>query len=233
MKIMTCIEDLRQTARRQVPRQFFEYAEAGSYAEQTLRANRADLEAIKLRQRILADVAHRTTATTILGEPASLPLDLGADRDVRHAAWRRRNSRLPGGAGGRHSLHAVDHVDLFDRGCGRRRRQAVLVSALRHEGPRIYPRADRAGGGGQMQRARAHGRSANSRPAPSRSQERHDGPAEMALQQCRRHGDQTRLASQHRARQAAHLWQSRRPRSRHGGRYFAVALDQQPVRRVA
>ena len=52
MKIMTCIEDLRQAARRRVPRQFFEYAEAGSYTEQTLRANRADLEAIKLRQRI-------------------------------------------------------------------------------------------------------------------------------------------------------------------------------------
>ena len=73
MKIMTCIEDLRQAARRRVPRQFFEYAEAGSYTEQTLRANRADLEAIKLRQRILADVSHRSTATTILGEPASLP----------------------------------------------------------------------------------------------------------------------------------------------------------------
>src|SRR6478672_3139602 len=76
MQLMTCIEDLRQAARRRVPRQFFEYAEAGSYSEQTLRANRADLEAIKLRQRILADVSHRTTATTILGEPASLPLIL-------------------------------------------------------------------------------------------------------------------------------------------------------------
>ena len=76
MKIMTCIEDLRQAARRRVPRQFFEYAEAGSYSEQTLRANRADLEAIKLRQRILNDVSHRSTTTTILGEPASLPLIL-------------------------------------------------------------------------------------------------------------------------------------------------------------
>jgi L-lactate dehydrogenase (cytochrome) len=76
MKTMTCIEDLRQAARRRVPRQFFEYAEGGSYAEQTLHANRADLENIKLRQRILVDVSHRSTATTILGEPASLPLVL-------------------------------------------------------------------------------------------------------------------------------------------------------------
>src|SRR5271168_2186493 len=76
MRQMTCIEDLRRTAHRKVPRAFIDYAEAGSYAEQTLRANRADLERIKLRQRILHDVAHRSTETTILGEPAALPLAL-------------------------------------------------------------------------------------------------------------------------------------------------------------
>jgi L-lactate dehydrogenase (cytochrome) len=76
MKTMTCIEDLRQTARRKVPRAFFDYAEGGSYAEETLAANRADLERIKLRQRILVDVSGRTTKTTILGEPVSLPLAL-------------------------------------------------------------------------------------------------------------------------------------------------------------
>jgi L-lactate dehydrogenase (cytochrome) len=76
MKNMTCIEDLRQTAHRKVPRAFIDYAEAGSYAEQTLRANRADLERIKLRQRILCDIANRSTKTTILGEPAAMPLAL-------------------------------------------------------------------------------------------------------------------------------------------------------------
>jgi len=76
MKTMTCIEDLRQTARRKVPRAFFEYADGGSYAEETLRANRTDLERIKLRQRILIDVDGRSTKTAILGEPAALPLAL-------------------------------------------------------------------------------------------------------------------------------------------------------------
>jgi L-lactate dehydrogenase (cytochrome) len=76
MKAMTCIEDLRQTARRRVPRAFFDYAEGGSYAEQTLNANRTDFEGIKLRQRILVDVANRSTATTILDEPVTLPLAL-------------------------------------------------------------------------------------------------------------------------------------------------------------
>jgi L-lactate dehydrogenase (cytochrome) len=76
MRLMTCIEDLRRTAHRKVPRAFIDYAEAGSYAEQTLAANRADLERIKLRQRILFDVSNRSTKTTILGEPAALPLAL-------------------------------------------------------------------------------------------------------------------------------------------------------------
>jgi L-lactate dehydrogenase (cytochrome) len=73
---VTCIEDLRRLARRKVPRAFFDYAEAGSYSQQTLRANRDDLERIKLRQRVLVDVSQRDPSTTILGEPARLPLAL-------------------------------------------------------------------------------------------------------------------------------------------------------------
>jgi L-lactate dehydrogenase (cytochrome) len=76
MPIMTCIEDLRRVARRKVPRAFFDYAEAGSYAQETLRANREDLEHIKLRQRVLVDVSQRDLTTTILGERVSLPLAL-------------------------------------------------------------------------------------------------------------------------------------------------------------
>lgn len=76
MKYITCIEDLRQVHMRKVPKAFFDYADRGSYSEDTLRANRTDLEAIKFRQRILVDVSKRDTSTTILGEPAALPLIL-------------------------------------------------------------------------------------------------------------------------------------------------------------
>src|SRR5215468_1025527 len=76
MRTMTCIEDLRQTARRKVPRAFFDYAEAGSYSQATLRANREDLERIKLRQRVLVDVSQRDLTTTIMGEKIALPLAL-------------------------------------------------------------------------------------------------------------------------------------------------------------
>lgn len=77
MQQMTCIEDLRQRARRKVPRAFFGYADGGSYSEQTLRANRADMQAITFRQRVLVDVLGRETGSTILGEPVSMPVALG------------------------------------------------------------------------------------------------------------------------------------------------------------
>ena len=77
MRTITCIEDLRQLSRRRIPKMFFDYAEAGSYAEETLRANRADMERIRLRQRVLVDVSQRDLSTTIIGEPVPLPLGLG------------------------------------------------------------------------------------------------------------------------------------------------------------
>jgi L-lactate dehydrogenase (cytochrome) len=76
MKNITCIEDLRQLARRKVPRAFFDYAESGSYAQETLRANCADMERIKLRQRVLVDVTSRDLSTAMVGEKVNLPFAL-------------------------------------------------------------------------------------------------------------------------------------------------------------
>lgn len=76
MKDITCIEDLRELHRRKVPKAFFDYVDHGSYSEQTLRANRADLEALLFRQRILVDISVRDQKTKILGEEAKMPLIL-------------------------------------------------------------------------------------------------------------------------------------------------------------
>ena len=76
MKHITCIEDLRLLHKRNVPKAFFDYADRGSYSEDTLRANHDDLQQIKFRQRILVDVSKRDLSTTILGEPSKLPLIL-------------------------------------------------------------------------------------------------------------------------------------------------------------
>jgi len=76
MKHITCIEDLRQLHKRRVPKAFFDYADRGSYTDDTLRANSEQLQEIKFRQRILVDVSKRNLSTTILGEPAAMPLIL-------------------------------------------------------------------------------------------------------------------------------------------------------------
>src|SRR5215218_8458987 len=61
---VTSIADLRELARRRVPRAIFEYADRGSYDEITLRRNRADLDAIELRQRVMVDLSKLSVATT-------------------------------------------------------------------------------------------------------------------------------------------------------------------------
>lgn len=72
--VITNIMDLRELARRRVPRAFFEYADRGSYDELTLHENARALDRIKLRQRVMIDVDERSLATDIVGQPVALPL---------------------------------------------------------------------------------------------------------------------------------------------------------------
>lgn len=74
MAAVTTVADLRAIAKRRIPRAIFDYADCGSYNETTLRANKTDLEAIGLRQRILIDVSERNVKTTLVGEDAVMPL---------------------------------------------------------------------------------------------------------------------------------------------------------------
>jgi L-lactate dehydrogenase (cytochrome) len=76
LQTATSIDDLRDIAKARVPKAFFEYADHGSYSQSTMRANRSDLQAIGLRQRVAIDVDKRDLKTTIAGIPANLPLAL-------------------------------------------------------------------------------------------------------------------------------------------------------------
>lgn len=76
LRRVTSIDDLRDLARANVPRAFFEYADHGSYSQATLKANVRDLSSIPLRQRVLVNVDQRDLTTTILGERVSLPIAL-------------------------------------------------------------------------------------------------------------------------------------------------------------
>ena len=71
---ITSVADLRELAKRRVPRAFFEYADRGSYEETTLRANREALARISLRQRVMRNVDNRSLATDIVGQSVSMPL---------------------------------------------------------------------------------------------------------------------------------------------------------------
>jgi len=76
MPVVTCIEDLRELSRKRVARAIFDYVDRGSYTESTLRANRADLELLTLRQRVGIDVDKRSTRGTMLGKEVSMPVAL-------------------------------------------------------------------------------------------------------------------------------------------------------------
>jgi L-lactate dehydrogenase (cytochrome) len=77
MTIANSIEDLRQEARRRVPRVIFEYADRGSYDEVTFDRNLADLKALQFRQRVMVDVSQQQLATTVLGERWAIPVGIG------------------------------------------------------------------------------------------------------------------------------------------------------------
>ena len=76
MPVLANVEDLRQLARRRIPRALFDYVDRGSYDELTLRANRDDLDAMRLRQRVLVDVSSVSLKTSLLGEPVAMPVAL-------------------------------------------------------------------------------------------------------------------------------------------------------------
>src|SRR6204780_4109270 len=72
--VINSIADLRELASRRVPRAIFEYADRGSYDELTIARNRADLQEIQFRQRVMRDLSRLSVASTMLGEPVTMPL---------------------------------------------------------------------------------------------------------------------------------------------------------------
>lgn len=71
------IDDLRSLARQRLPRGLFEFVARGSEDETALRHNRAVLDSIKVKPRVLVNVSQRNSSTTLLGRPQQLPLIVG------------------------------------------------------------------------------------------------------------------------------------------------------------
>ena len=76
MTTITCIEDLKALYKRRVPKMFYDYTESGSWTEQTFKSNETALQRILFKQRVLVDLSQRSVASTLLGQPVSMPVAL-------------------------------------------------------------------------------------------------------------------------------------------------------------
>jgi L-lactate dehydrogenase (cytochrome) len=70
------IEDLRQAAKRRLPRVVFDYIDGGAEAEQTLRANSQAFEMVTLRPRCALATPMCDLRATVMGMSLSMPLIL-------------------------------------------------------------------------------------------------------------------------------------------------------------
>tara|TARA_Y100000991_G_scaffold149189_1_gene113049 strand:+ start:3334 stop:4491 length:1158 start_codon:yes stop_codon:yes gene_type:complete len=76
MPVITTIDDLKQIYKRRVPKMFYDYAETGSWTEQTFIENSADFQELYFRQKIAVNMEGRSTETTMIGHPVSMPVAL-------------------------------------------------------------------------------------------------------------------------------------------------------------
>lgn len=70
------IDDLKEMARKRVPKLFFDYADSGSLTEQTYRQNESDFQKVFLRQRVARRLSDRSLATKMLDQDVSMPIAL-------------------------------------------------------------------------------------------------------------------------------------------------------------
>lgn len=76
MPVITCIEDLKRLHKARTPKMFYDYAESGSWTEQTFRDNTTDFAEIRLRQKVAVDMTNRTTRSTMIGQDVAMPVAL-------------------------------------------------------------------------------------------------------------------------------------------------------------
>ena len=76
MTVITTIDDLKRLHKRRAPKMFYDYAESGSWTEQTFRENTSDFDKIRLRQRVAVDMSNRTTKSQMIGQDVAMPVAL-------------------------------------------------------------------------------------------------------------------------------------------------------------
>ncbi len=74
--VITCTADLAALHKRRVPKMFVDYAESGSWNEQTLARNRQAFDEIQLRQRVAVDLSARSIAGRMMGQDWRMPVGI-------------------------------------------------------------------------------------------------------------------------------------------------------------
>ncbi len=72
MKTITSIDDFKPIYRRRVPKMFYDYAESGSWTEQTFRENSSDFTKLYFKQKVAVDISNRSTASKMLNQDVSM-----------------------------------------------------------------------------------------------------------------------------------------------------------------
>jgi L-lactate dehydrogenase (cytochrome) len=143
------IGDLRQAAKRRLPKALFEFIDGAAEDEQTYRANCDDFAKVKLRQRVLVDVSQRDLSTSVLGQKWNLPLIM-APTGLTGLFWRQGEvsvARAAAKAGIPYCLSTSCSVSIED----------VAKAAPGHLWFQLYVMRDRALTNSLVDRAKAAG----------------------------------------------------------------------------
>lgn len=116
MKAALNVEDLREMARRRVPRVVFDYIDGGADAEVTLRENRRAFERVSFRPRCAVASGTCAIRTTVAGVGLAFPLILGPVGSCRlfHPGGEAAAARAAGAAGLPYVLSTLSGTRLED-----------------------------------------------------------------------------------------------------------------------
>ena len=87
------VADVREIARRQVPRAVFDYTDGAAGEEISLARSREAFRRVEFRPSVLRDVSVVDPSTTILGAPSALPLVFAPAAQQFHGVMPYRNGR--------------------------------------------------------------------------------------------------------------------------------------------
>ena len=136
-------------ARHRLPGFVVEYLEGGSEDEQSLRGNLDAFSELRFVHRVLVDVAHRSIASTLFGEPCGMPIVIGPT-GFSGLLWRSGDIAVARAARAQNipftvSMMASDSLEEIAKHAGGRLWMMLLMLRNQEIMDRLIARADDAG----------------------------------------------------------------------------------------